>query len=119
MHGGDRWPGHGEVRPRSPSARSYGADGGTFKGAYILRTRRQPHLAAPFIALKNPILLVRAVGLEPTRRCHRGILSPLRLPVPPRPLVGFHSVFAFRHQTFCSKSFDVLQIWFTIPPFPG
>src|SRR3981189_1914914 len=30
--------------------------------------------------------VVRAVGLEPTRRCHRGILSPLRLPVPPRPL---------------------------------
>src|SRR5438477_11937256 len=30
--------------------------------------------------------LVRAVGVEPTRRCHRGILSPLRLPVPPRPL---------------------------------
>src|SRR4051812_26710398 len=30
--------------------------------------------------------LVRAVGIEPTRRCHRGILSPLRLPVPPRPL---------------------------------
>jgi hypothetical protein len=30
-------------------------------------------------------ILVRAVGLEPTRRCHRGILSPLRLPVPPRP----------------------------------
>src|SRR3954452_8344676 len=29
--------------------------------------------------------LVRAVVLEPTRRCHRGILSPLRLPVPPRP----------------------------------
>src|SRR6478735_6958632 len=31
--------------------------------------------------------VVRAVGLEPTRRCHRGILSPLRLPVPPRPLL--------------------------------
>jgi hypothetical protein len=30
--------------------------------------------------------VVRAVGVEPTRRCHRGILSPLRLPVPPRPL---------------------------------
>ena len=29
--------------------------------------------------------LVRAAGLEPARRCHRGILSPLRLPVPPRP----------------------------------
>ena len=26
------------------------------------------------------------MGLEPTRRCHRGILSPLRLPVLPRPL---------------------------------
>ena len=31
-------------------------------------------------------VLVRAVGVEPTRRCHRGILSPLRLPVPTRPL---------------------------------
>ena len=32
------------------------------------------------------LAVVRAVGVEPTRRCHRGILSPLRLPVPPRPL---------------------------------
>ena len=29
--------------------------------------------------------LVRAAGLEPARRYHRGILSPLRLPIPPRP----------------------------------
>ena len=36
--------------------------------------------------LEEVLCLVRAVGLEPTRRCHRGILSPLRLPVPPRPL---------------------------------
>tara|TARA_A100000164_G_scaffold239254_1_gene212581 strand:- start:1072 stop:1206 length:135 start_codon:yes stop_codon:yes gene_type:complete len=25
------------------------------------------------------------VGLEPTRCCHRGILNPLRLPIPPHP----------------------------------
>ena len=36
--------------------------------------------------MRGNIRVVRAVGLEPTRRCHRGILSPLRLPVPPRPL---------------------------------
>ena len=28
-----------------------------------------------------PLLLV--AGLEPARCCHRGILSPLRLPIPP------------------------------------
>ena len=39
--------------------------------------------------------MVRAVGLEPTRRCHRGILSPLRLPVPPRPLVADQPTSAF------------------------
>ncbi len=30
---------------------------------------------------------------EPTRRCHRGILSPLRLPVPPRPRPCFITLF--------------------------
>src|ERR1700689_302914 len=44
--------------------------------------------------------MVRAVGLEPTRRCHRGILSPLRLPVPPRPHIDSHSLFAFWPQMF-------------------
>ncbi len=27
--------------------------------------------------------LVLVAGLEPARCCHRGILSPLRLPIPP------------------------------------
>ena len=31
--------------------------------------------------MKKPLLLV--AGLEPARCCHRGILSPLRLPIPP------------------------------------
>lgn len=42
------------------------------------------------------LLVVRAVGLEPTRRCHRGILSPLRLPVSPRPRAGFVEAFICR-----------------------
>ena len=29
--------------------------------------------------------MVRPVGIEPTWYCYRGILSPLRMPVPPRP----------------------------------
>src|SRR3984885_15689768 len=48
--------------------------------------------------------LVRAVGLEPTRRCHRGILSPLRLPVPPRPRVDLLRVFGFTRQLLCGRS---------------
>ena len=31
--------------------------------------------------MRIPLLLV--AGLEPARCCHRGILSPLRLPIPP------------------------------------
>lgn len=31
--------------------------------------------------------MVRTVGLEPTRRCRLRILSPVCLPVPPRPLL--------------------------------
>jgi hypothetical protein len=45
------------------------------------------------LPLKIAHILVRAVGLEPTRRCHRGILSPLRLPVPPRPRPLFLKAF--------------------------
>lgn len=31
--------------------------------------------------------MVRAAGLEPARPCGRGILSPLRIPISPRPHV--------------------------------
>ena len=31
-----------------------------------------------------PQILVPAIGLEPVRCLHRGILSPLRLPIPPQ-----------------------------------
>jgi hypothetical protein len=48
--------------------------------------------------------LVRAVGLEPTRCCHRGILSPLRLPVPPRPRVDLHSFFVPGRQMFSNRT---------------
>ncbi len=36
--------------------------------------------------------MVRAAGLEPARYYYRGILSPLRLPVPPCPRRGFFVV---------------------------
>src|ERR1700716_764340 len=53
--------------------------------------------------------LVRAVGLEPTRRCHRGILSPLRLPVPPRPRRCFIKVFWLPATNVFQNSGDVFQ----------
>ena len=40
--------------------------------------------AAPTCRALHAARLVRAVGIEPTYPCGRGILSPVRLPVPPR-----------------------------------
>ena len=37
----------------------------------------------PAAASASRLSLVLVTGLEPVRCCHRGILSPLRLPVPP------------------------------------
>ena len=34
------------------------------------------------------LMLVPLTGLEPVRCCHRGILSPLRLPIPPSRLMA-------------------------------
>ena len=48
-----------------------------------------PHvvLATWYQMLRHDVILetrvVPGVGIEPTRCCHRGILSPVRLPVPP------------------------------------
>ena len=39
--------------------------------------------AARYLAMPQ-LKLVRTAGIEPARSCDRGILSPLRLPVPPR-----------------------------------
>ena len=40
---------------------------------------------ASVLAANTSPALVRAVGLEPTRSHDQRILSPLRLPIPPRP----------------------------------
>ena len=34
--------------------------------------------------------LVLVTGIEPVRCCHRGILSPLRLPIPPHQRLGLN-----------------------------
>ena len=39
------------------------------------------------------VVLVLAAGLEPAQPCDRGILSPLRLPIPPREQYSiFHAI---------------------------
>ena len=45
-------------------------------------------------ALEPALYMVPGVGLEPTRCCHRGILSPLRLPISPP---GHGTRWAFKH----------------------
>ena len=42
--------------------------------------------------LEDQEKMVRVVGLEPTRACARGILNPLRLPVPPHPHRTYNAV---------------------------
>ena len=40
-----------------------------------------------FISVFSTQYLLQVAGLEPARCCHRGILSPLRLPIPPHLLI--------------------------------
>ena len=40
------------------------------------------------ITQRSDFLLVPKIGVEPIRCCHRGILSPLRLPIPPFRHIG-------------------------------
>ncbi len=71
--------------------------------------------------------LVLVTGLEPVRCCHRGILSPLRLPVPPhqrksvlsqpRKLLIYNTPFGFLCQYFfkikkfsCTNAFGVTPV---------
>ena len=45
--------------------------------------RYNPNTKGEISLVKSLIYMVPGVGLEPTRCCHRGILSPLRLPISP------------------------------------
>ena len=50
--------------------------------------------------------MVPVAGLEPARYCYRGILSPLRLPIPPH-RHEYHIVFNFiTKQNFCQPFAD-------------
>ncbi len=50
--------------------------------------------------------VVPAIGLEPIRCCHRGILSPLRLPIPPRrhvPAITNHFHIIYYEKKMCNS----------------
>ena len=46
------------------------------------------------------LFLLLVAGLEPARCCHRGILSPLRLPIPPHQLTLIIGYGAYRARTY-------------------
>ncbi len=76
---GARQPGplcRSRQHPSTPSKRSWLWD---FSSSLVQRTHTAPRYF-------RPRCLVRTAGLEPARGYPQGILSPLRLPVPPRPL---------------------------------
>jgi hypothetical protein len=52
--------------------------------------------------------MVLMIGLEPIRSCPRGILSPLRLPIPPHQHVSF-VLFFWRHHPESNWGIKVLQ----------
>ena len=54
--------------------------------------------------------MVRAAGLEPARPCGRGILSPLRIPISPRPHVGESRIY---------RAFEVVSRRKRYPNEPG
>ena len=45
--------------------------------------RYNPNTKGEISLVKSLIYMVPGAGLEPARCCHRGILSPLRLPISP------------------------------------
>ena len=47
-----------------------------------------------------PVSTMQVAGLEPARCCHRGILSPLRLPIPPHQLTLIIGYGAYRARTY-------------------
>ena len=47
------------------------------------RTRPKANITEKTTCFCKSFFLVPVTGLEPVRCCHRGILSPLRLPIPP------------------------------------
>ena len=54
------------------------------------------------------IKLVLVTGLEPVRYCYRGILSPLRLPVPPhQPNENYYSIGKMKKQLFFLENLTV------------
>ncbi len=49
--------------------------------------------------------MVPVTGVEPVRRFHRGILSPLRLPIPPHRLIRCLNIILYNH-TFVKHKFS-------------
>ena len=54
-------------------------------------------------------LMMPLVGLEPTRCCHHGILSPARLPIPPqRQICRMDSI--QQNGTYRARTYDPLLV---------
>ena len=62
----------------------YAVQGLGTAGGDAKKTNKKSTISAFFICdYRRATRLVPRIGLEPIRYCYRGILSPLRLPVPP------------------------------------
>ena len=57
-----------------------GLDSDRLRGRYVGRGDAGAFVSRTHDRNKGPTLVVPGVGLEPTRSCEQGILSPLRLP---------------------------------------
>ena len=63
------------------------------------------------------IKLVLVTGLEPVRYCYRGILSPLRLPVPPhQPNKNYYSIGKMKKQLFFLENLTVKGLFWSAFP---
>ena len=72
---------HGSrVKLRKPSIYGvYTVLHGFLRGKFVEKKRGNAY----FTSISHILNLMLVAGLEPARCCHRGILSPLRLPIPP------------------------------------
>lgn len=81
---------------------------------YFIKQQKNPISAYAKI---RPYRKVLVAGLEPARSCPRGILSPLRLPVPPhQPNENYYSIGKMKKQLFFLENLTVKGVFWSAFP---
>ena len=77
---------------------------------YIQNQNTQKKRNTAFLLYFSHQVLLLVAGLEPARGCPRGILSPLRLPIPPHQLTHVMILFKVSNGAYRARTYDPLLV---------